>query len=323
MEPPKPVRTSIFFYVPLAIAGLLLVVYVFVHNYRKGEEAGLVAPPPAEGTRTAVPQVNERALAKDTGLAAKGRTLFQINCASCHGPDGHGNGDRAASLNPKPRNFHEEKFKFGNDIVSIHNTILKGSPGTSMPSFALLSPEETWAMAHFVETQVPDAPPITDEIVAQVSEGSSGSGARQPGATAGVSDTSKKGGEQRIPIKFAMERLERESPAPKPASKTMKGGHPGRTIFMNRCASCHGEYGEGKPTAVASIAPYRYITTGSFQNRDDAWMSNRNEFGRMVVKGLPGRMMPGNATLTKQEVDDLYDYVRGLPRVKPAQRPIP
>ena len=37
-------------------------------------------------------------------------------------------------LNPPPRNYKTEPFKFGNDIVSLHNTILKGSPGTSMPS---------------------------------------------------------------------------------------------------------------------------------------------------------------------------------------------
>jgi cytochrome c len=102
--------------------------------------------------------------------------------------------------------------------------------------------------------------------------------------------------------------------------------HPGRAVYLNRCASCHGEIGEGKPTAVASVAPYRYVSTGgSLQNKNASWMSNRNEFGQIVVKGLTGRMMPGNATLTKQQVNDLFDYVHRFPenRLKSALRPGP
>jgi mono/diheme cytochrome c family protein len=313
-EPQKPIRTSLFFYVPVAIAGMLLVFWVFSSNYKKGEQAGLTAPPPPEGSQAAAPQINERALAKDSGLAAKGKTLFQINCASCHGSDGHGNGDRAASLNPKPRNFHEEKFKFGNDIVSIHATLLKGSPGTSMPSFALLPPEDVWALAHFVETQIPDAPPITDALVAQLPEGGTAGGTAGSGqAPAAAADTMAKGSGERVPILFAMDRIAHEPAAAGPASNKVVADLPGTDIYLNRCAACHGEHGEGKRVKVVNVAPYSWAYTASLINPKASWMNNRNEFGQIVVRGLPGRLMPGIATLTKQQIDDLYSYVRSLP----------
>jgi mono/diheme cytochrome c family protein len=36
---------------------------------------------------------------------AKGKAMFDANCAICHGPGGAGNGSAGASLNPKPANF--------------------------------------------------------------------------------------------------------------------------------------------------------------------------------------------------------------------------
>jgi len=36
---------------------------------------------------------------------AKGKTLFDANCAVCHGPTGLGNGTAGGQLNPKPANF--------------------------------------------------------------------------------------------------------------------------------------------------------------------------------------------------------------------------
>lgn len=326
-EPQKSLRTSLFFYVPVAIAGILLVYWVFTSNYRQGEEAGRTAPPPKEGVRTAAPQVNERALAKDAGLAAKGKTLFQLNCASCHGADGRGNGDRAASLNPKPRNFHEEKFKFGDDIVSIHKTILRGSAGTSMPSFALLLVEETWALAHFVQTQIPNPPPITDELVAQLPDGGSAGStvSSQAASPANVADSLLGGSGPRVPIQFAMERLAHEPARMPPASNKVQTSQAGAMIYMNRCASCHGEYGEGKAVEVVNVAPYTWARTASLANKNASWVNDRNEFARTVLRGIPGRLMPGNATLTKREIDDLFDYVRRFPdnRVKSAQQPHP
>lgn len=44
------------------------------------------------------------------GDPAKGKEIFQTNCATCHGPEGKGNGPAAAALNPKPRNLSDAEY---------------------------------------------------------------------------------------------------------------------------------------------------------------------------------------------------------------------
>ncbi len=46
------------------------------------------------------------------GNADNGNTLFQANCATCHGPGGKGDGPVGKALNPPPRDFTEGDFKF-------------------------------------------------------------------------------------------------------------------------------------------------------------------------------------------------------------------
>lgn len=307
MSPDKP-RSSLFYYVPVLLVAAVVVGIVFVRNYEKGEQAGKNAPPPAEGTRTAAAQVNKQALAKDVSLAAKGKGLFAINCASCHGSKGYGDGDKAASLNPKPRNYHTDAFKYGNTIVAIHNTILKGSPGTSMPSFALLPLDETWAMAHYVLTLIPNAPPITDEMVAGLPSGNT---AGQPAAATTPKDTAAGAAGPRIPVKLAMERLTQAAPAAHGASK-VNASLPGAALYTSRCASCHGERGEGKATALLNVSPYKYVGATSLAASSSPNVRDRNKFGDVVVKGLPGHMMPGQASLTSSQIDDLYAFIKSL-----------
>ena len=46
------------------------------------------------------------------GDAAAGKTIYDTNCSSCHGPGGKGDGPVGAALNPKPRDFSVGAFKF-------------------------------------------------------------------------------------------------------------------------------------------------------------------------------------------------------------------
>jgi mono/diheme cytochrome c family protein len=49
------------------------------------------------------------------GDAAAGKSVFDANCASCHGTSGKGDGPVGAALNPPPRNFTIGEFKFDAD----------------------------------------------------------------------------------------------------------------------------------------------------------------------------------------------------------------
>jgi len=54
--------------------------------------------------------------ASAAGDAAKGKTLFETNCASCHGTSGKGDGPVGVALpEPKPRDFTKAEFKFDTD----------------------------------------------------------------------------------------------------------------------------------------------------------------------------------------------------------------
>ncbi|HZE19940.1 MAG TPA: cytochrome c, partial [Candidatus Angelobacter sp.] len=103
----------------------------------------------ASGGRPAT-TVNLAALLKPTPeLIAKGKTLFDVNCASCHGSKGLGDGPAAAALNPKPRNFHEGYWKYGGGIARVVQTISVGSPGTAMAAFTNIPLEDRFAIAHY------------------------------------------------------------------------------------------------------------------------------------------------------------------------------
>ncbi|MDZ4678591.1 MAG: cytochrome c [Oligoflexia bacterium] len=83
-------------------------------------------------------------------LLEKGKASYMINCLTCHGEKGDGNGVAGQYMNPKPRDFAKAKFKKGKKPEQIFNTLTKGMDGTSMASFASLSEEERWAVAHYV-----------------------------------------------------------------------------------------------------------------------------------------------------------------------------
>ncbi len=90
----------------------------------------------------------------DDGAVAQGKALFTRNgCAVCHGPDGRGDGQIAATLKPPPRDFRDPgAYKNGHSKAAIARTIQKGMPGTSMPGYAHLSAEEREQIAAYIRS---------------------------------------------------------------------------------------------------------------------------------------------------------------------------
>ena len=88
------------------------------------------------------------------GAEAQGKTLFTRNgCAVCHGPDGRGDGQIAATLQPPPRDFRDPTaYKNGHSKAAIARTIQKGMPGTSMPGYGHLSVEEREQIAAYIRS---------------------------------------------------------------------------------------------------------------------------------------------------------------------------
>ena len=89
---------------------------------------------------------------------AKGKVLFNANCALCHGPVGRGDGALAPTLFPHPVNLqlHVPQHAPG----ELFYWVSSGIPGTSMPAWSdvdpatgkpRLSDDERWSVIRYLQ----------------------------------------------------------------------------------------------------------------------------------------------------------------------------
>jgi mono/diheme cytochrome c family protein len=96
-------------------------------------------------------QAADAKLSKSTPeLVEKGKASYTVNCATCHGDKGDGNGPAGGMMNPKPRNLMTEKFKAGDKPEQLFKTLTNGLTGTSMAPYGHLPEDERWALTHYV-----------------------------------------------------------------------------------------------------------------------------------------------------------------------------
>ena len=86
--------------------------------------------------------------------------LYRRHCAHCHGVSGDGHGPTAQFLNPYPRDYRMGQFKFKfTDADGVYKKpskadfsrlLIEGIPGTSMPSFRVLSETQRDALVDYV-----------------------------------------------------------------------------------------------------------------------------------------------------------------------------
>jgi cytochrome c oxidase cbb3-type subunit 2 len=91
----------------------------------------------------------------------RGNELFQkMNCWSCHGKEGRGDGPSAQTLLDSrgyaipPYDFTAgTRFKCGESDQDLYRILMTGLDGTPMPSFANgLTPDQIWDLVHYVRT---------------------------------------------------------------------------------------------------------------------------------------------------------------------------
>ena len=86
-------------------------------------------------------------------LLARGKAVFAQTCATCHGPEGKGDGPGGKGLNPSPRNFTANaNWKNGPRIEDIYKTLEEGIKGSSMASYNYLSKKDRMALIHYVQS---------------------------------------------------------------------------------------------------------------------------------------------------------------------------
>src|SRR5262245_55769951 len=80
----------------------------------------------------------------------RARSLYIEHCATCHGQTGRGDTARAASLNPRPANFHDPKVGEEMTPFRVASTVRFGINGTAMVPFTFLSDADRWALGFYV-----------------------------------------------------------------------------------------------------------------------------------------------------------------------------
>jgi copper transport protein len=111
-------------------------VWVGISGETHRETPGLFPTNPVEATSASI---------------ARGAALYGVNCASCHGETGSGDGPLAADLTPRPADFfvHVPLHSDGEIFVFIS----KGFPGTGMAGWEdVLSAEERWDLVNYLRT---------------------------------------------------------------------------------------------------------------------------------------------------------------------------
>jgi len=96
---------------------------------------------------------------KLAGNASRGRDLFRRYCIGCHGPAGNGEGENAPYFEPKPRDFTLGLFKCRSTPSGsipldsdLFDTVTRGVPGTFMPSWNPLTPQQRVDIVAYVKT---------------------------------------------------------------------------------------------------------------------------------------------------------------------------
>jgi mono/diheme cytochrome c family protein len=226
-------------------------------------------------------------------LALPGYKAYVRHCAPCHGERGDGKGVAARFLDPAPRDFKQEAFRFvstANGAPSpkdLFEVVGTGIGGTAMIPFASLGEETIW--------------PIVEVVEAFRLEG-----VRTKFEAAGFDAAAVAAEvEKRKPVLAPDEGA--------PPSETYESAARGLVHYRAYCAGCHGVEGRGvMPTTVPEgVKPMRPrdLTRGVTKQ----FATPENLFARIRC-GMPGSGMPAisEKTLDAAGVWDVVHYLRSI-----------
>lgn len=309
-------KTHPIAYLPIAIAAVALVAWVFASGYMRGAFTGRVTPRTTEVAQGNVPErvFNVRALAQDSSrdMLVLGRAVYEANCASCHGATGRGDGSQGRGLNPPVRNLHDPSDEWKNtaSVLGIWQTLEQGISGGSMASYRnILDPEQRMAVTHFIRQQfVPDPPELTDDEIRALPA----PGATQAGGTVTAHPFP---GSVLISSDLASERIAVERPRPDAARAVPAelSALPGAALFGDNCASCHGPAGGGRESVeILTVHPFVRLSTPPLSESEGPWRRDLDAFRSLLVDDQYAVFGHGFGTLTWRQVEHLHEFTAGL-----------
>ncbi|OGH56450.1 MAG: hypothetical protein A3G34_12425 [Candidatus Lindowbacteria bacterium RIFCSPLOWO2_12_FULL_62_27] len=207
-----------------------------------------------------------------------GQKVYSASCAPCHGASGKGDGELAAFLYPRPRDFTRGTYKIRSVMdatpadADLRRVIEHGMSGSAMPAWkGRLSDQEISSVLSYIKTLAPDAfsTPPTQPV--------------------------------------------RVGTPPDPTPERLSSG---KLVYQKmQCAKCHGERGVGDGPSAAALKddlgmpiPPADFTLGIFKGGDDP----RDIYTRFTT-GMLGTPMPSfGDLLTDDDRWNLTLYVKSL-----------
>ena len=229
---------------------------------------------------------------------ALGAVLFDRHCQLCHGVTGAGNGPAAHLLYPPARDFGVGRFK----LVSTENgvptrqdlvdTLRRGMPGSAMPSFAWLPERDLQALARYVAHLAIEGMAFGLELQSE-----------STGRPLSEDEARRLARERMTPGRPVERRLQ--------LAWTPELERRGRELFVEHCASCHGQDGSGAAEPVRTedgeLNWARDLTAGIMKGG-----ASEAELTRRIRAGMPGTTMPALNLADPADEAALVAYVRNL-----------
>ena len=252
------------------------------------------------------PQDAEFALQGEFGRAAE---IYRRHCSVCHGPEGFGDGKAAYLVHPRPRDFSRGKFL----VVSTDNrvptdedlfqTISRGMPGSAMPSWGHLPEQDRRDLVRYVRALT-----HRGKVLRLMGD--------KRGAVAA-------GFEEEVVVQLLSQEdaeetatylLEVGGPLELPGAVMPSDGllEQGRKIYLDNCAKCHGQEGEGDGSEVMEDdlgfrAYPRDFTKGILKGGVEP-----DQLAYRFLGGMPGSAMPSTDFKTGEDLWATIHYVRSL-----------
>jgi cytochrome c oxidase cbb3-type subunit II len=205
----------------------------------------------------------------------RGRQLYAVHCATCHGISGKADGPAVAGLLPVPTNLAEHEYA----PERVGSALWNGVAGTAMPAWRDHPLDDLAALVAAVRAlSVAGGLPPSHE--ASADRRSLGVGGQASGTVPG------------------------QAPGPEPALPATLI-ELGRRTYQDNCVQCHGDRGDGMGSAAAALA-----IAPSDLTRQRPTLARTIATLRDGIPGTP--MAPWTTRLPDAELIAVAQYVRTL-----------
>lgn len=97
----------------------------------------------------AAEKAKKNPLPATAAIVAQGKKVADVNCVSCHGAKGKGDGAASAALNPKPADWTSKKVQAESDGEIFWK--LSNGRG-AMPAWKFLPENDRWALVGYIRS---------------------------------------------------------------------------------------------------------------------------------------------------------------------------